>query len=245
MQRTRSAPPASSAGTGVDSFPAEPSELSVLVEKARAPWAGRAEVDALLVGLSRPLLSEDSPRKRADLLLSLIEDEQLADYTGTHGGTVRSAATRALVALGYPYALEVPPEALAKVHEEDTTQGPSVGLKAKLGFGLVSLSAVSQVLLLITVASSISSSSPRMDLVIVLSTLFSFTATFTSGLLILLGRNRGSHGLKVTGLIGLVLVTLVWLVAGFLFVFALQQSLLLLLVGGALATGTVLMAWED
>ena len=84
----------------------------MLIEQVRAPDAARAEVDELITGLAQPLGPEQSPRERADLLLALIDDKHLGDFTGSLGQTVRSAAVQALLELGYPYALEVPPDAL-------------------------------------------------------------------------------------------------------------------------------------
>jgi hypothetical protein len=84
-------------------------ELLVVV---RSPGVVRAEVDALIRGLASPLAEGESPRTRADLLLSVIESSDVGDLPGSEGNTPRAAAVKALLQLGYPYALEIPPEAL-------------------------------------------------------------------------------------------------------------------------------------
>lgn len=86
--------------------------LMELLETLRGPAVMKSDVDALQAALARPPEGDETPRQRADLLLALIDDAQLRDYTGQDGRTVRVTAVQALVGLGYPYALEVPPEAL-------------------------------------------------------------------------------------------------------------------------------------
>src|SRR5689334_13391606 len=88
--------------------------LPELLEAVRSPDVLRTEVDALLRGLARPLAEDETPRARADFLLSLIESQELRELQGSNGRTVRATAVKALLNLGYPYALEVPPEALAE-----------------------------------------------------------------------------------------------------------------------------------
>ncbi|MBN8230285.1 hypothetical protein JYK02_22485 [Corallococcus macrosporus] len=90
-----------------ESFP----PLASLLEEVRSPGMVRADIDALIVGLGRPPAPDESPRERADLLLGLLErNNPVGDHTGSGGMKVRHAAKEALLALGYPYALELPPE---------------------------------------------------------------------------------------------------------------------------------------
>lgn len=89
--------------------------LRSLVEEARAPGASRADVDALLLGLAGPLAEGESARERSDVLLDILQDAQLSGVTGSDTRPVRTAALEALMALGFPYALEVPPDLLAEV----------------------------------------------------------------------------------------------------------------------------------
>jgi hypothetical protein len=107
--------------------------LSELLEGIRGPGRVRANVDAFLQALGRPPSGEETPRARADLLLSLMEDGAVRDYTSSDGRTVRTAAVEGLLALGYPYALEVPPEALAQARAQSAREVrpqrvPSAGL---------------------------------------------------------------------------------------------------------------------
>jgi len=85
-----------------------------LLEEVRAPGAARAEVDALLRGLALPLGPGETARERADLLHEIIEDEQVREYTGSGGRKVAHVAVLQLGELGFPYALEVPPELFAE-----------------------------------------------------------------------------------------------------------------------------------
>jgi hypothetical protein len=99
----------------------------------------RKDVDALMQGLARPLAEDEPPRARADFLLSLIESAAVSDLQGTDGRSVRTAAVQALLDLGYPYALEIPPEALSKVDlpsKQGKQEIPIAGLIAT-GIGLL------------------------------------------------------------------------------------------------------------
>lgn len=112
MERVR--PPHSSDGSMPETIGPLPSEhsLPVLLDVVRSPGVMRADVDALLQGLVRPLAESESPRSRADFLLSLLESDEVGDMVGSDGTSVRSVAVQALLDMGYPYALEIPPEAL-------------------------------------------------------------------------------------------------------------------------------------
>jgi hypothetical protein len=120
VQRSRSALRApETTGELLGDFPepvsqAEPPSPRVLLEEVRSPGVARAEVDALLSGLVRPLGPGESARERADLLLEILEDEQVRDYAGSGERTVGHVAVLQLVELGFPYALEVPPELYAQ-----------------------------------------------------------------------------------------------------------------------------------
>jgi hypothetical protein len=85
--------------------------LAVVVDVVSASGLGveRADIDSLLAALERPLPPDESPRARADLLLKLLaRDSRVGDLEGTNGTKVRRAAREALLALGPPYALELP-----------------------------------------------------------------------------------------------------------------------------------------
>jgi hypothetical protein len=110
------------------------------VELARAQGAARREVDALLRGLSVPLPAGEDARARADLLHDILEDKRVRAFTGSNGRRVAHAAVEALEALGYPYALEVPPELLAEAraalpppHEEPAVVEPAAPVRTVSG----------------------------------------------------------------------------------------------------------------
>jgi hypothetical protein len=125
------------------------SSLAELLEAVRSPGVLRSEVDALLRGLARPLAEDETPRARADFLLSLIELQEMRELQASNGRTVRAAAVKALLDLGYPYALEVPPEALAEAQlplEASPQEIPipgliatGVGLLVQLGYSMPAL----------------------------------------------------------------------------------------------------------
>jgi hypothetical protein len=216
--------------------------LEVLVEEVRAPAAARAEVDALLAGLSLPLASGASPRERADLLLALMGDEQVADYTGTDGRTVRTAAIQALIALGYPYALEVPPEALEAKARDEAASGPgllSTG-KGQLGLGLVALSGILQLLPVLYAASTESWSS--MDTIVIVALAIITGTTFLPALVTVLGHNVGSRGLKTLGIVWLTIASILWIAPGILSIGAFPFNLIPLALGGLILGGSRLMA---
>ncbi len=117
----RSRPPTHpTESAGVSTLEEMPEALSTpreLMERARAPDAARPEVDALLRGLALPLAPGEDARARADLLHDILEDKRVRAFTGSKGRRVAHAVVEALVALGYPYALEVPPELLAEYRQ--------------------------------------------------------------------------------------------------------------------------------
>ncbi len=248
MQRTRSAPPTTSSNAGFASLPAELPALSVLVEEVRSPGAARPEVDALLAGLSQPLPSDASARERADLLLSLIEDAQLADYTGTDGRTVSAAAIQALLALGYPYALEVPPEALAeKARKEGTGPGPLSTWKGKLGLGLVVLAGILLFILVrISVPDFTGEEHPKeVDTNELLPIALIIGTTFLPALLMVLGHKLGKGGLQTAVKVWLILASLPLLGIGILSSGAFPFNFIPMAIGGLILAGPLLMSSHE
>ena len=141
MERIRSPrPDQDSSLETIGPLPAS-SSLLELLEVVRSPGVVHADVDALLQGLARPLAEDESPRARADFLLFLIEAPDVHGMQGSDGRTVRAAAVQALLELGYPYALELPPEALpdASRPKGGAQEIPIVGLIATLAGVLAQL----------------------------------------------------------------------------------------------------------
>jgi hypothetical protein len=141
MERLRSPRPAQDQDSGLETIGPLPTRTSLpeLLEEVRSPGRLQTDVDALLRGLARPLAEDESPRARADFLLSLIESPEVGELQASNGRTLRAAAVRALLDLGYPYALEIPPEALSEAHllsEAAAQELPIAGLVAT-GVGLL------------------------------------------------------------------------------------------------------------
>lgn len=97
--------------------------LPQLIEEARTPLEGTAEVDALLYALRTPLAPGASRRERADLLLGILKDEDLRDRLGGDKSRVGSVAFTALRALGPQYAEEVPAH-VARAYSEVRSSDP-------------------------------------------------------------------------------------------------------------------------
>jgi hypothetical protein len=216
--------------------------LSALVEEVRAPGAARAEVDALLAGLSQPLPPDHPPRERADLLLSLIGDDMIASYTGTNGRTVRAAAIQALIALGYPYALEVPPEALEAMTRDGELTGPGIlsTSKGRWGSGLVTLAGVLQLFPALYFGVGMGSAK-----FLAISVSIIAGTTFIPALAAILGQHVGSRGLKSFGLGWLKFAATLWAGSGIL---SLASPLFLpiaLTFGGLLYFGARLMGAKE
>lgn len=219
--------------------------MSVLVEEVRAPGAARDEVDVLLAGLSRPPPPDASLREHADLLLSLMEDEQIADYAGSDGCTVRTAAIEALMALGYPYALEVRPEALAATFREaGRTPGRLLSTrKGQVGVGFVSLAGIVQLspllYFLATGEASLTDGIVGLFFAAIVGT------TFLPTLLTVLGHNLDIRGLKKAGIGWLMSVATFWL-GGFALGFSeFPRNLIALALGGLIFAGAALMSSKD
>ncbi|NPD24275.1 hypothetical protein D7Y27_21215 [Corallococcus sp. AB004] len=107
-----------------ESFP----PLTFLLEEVRSPGMVRADIDALIVGLGRPPAPDEVPRERADLLLGLLDrSNPVGDYAGSGGMKVRHAAKEALIAMGYPYAMELPPELVEAKGADNRAEGLTAG----------------------------------------------------------------------------------------------------------------------
>lgn len=101
--------------------------LAALLEEVKSPRVLRSDIDALIAALGRAPPSDESPRARADVLLELMARENpVGDYAGKGGRKVRHAAQDALLSLGYPYALELPPELLeSRAPAKDSGKAPT------------------------------------------------------------------------------------------------------------------------
>ncbi len=96
-----------------------PRSLAELRADMCSPGVIPSEVDTLIREMARPVEGEAALRERADFLLSLMTLPGAASQqTGSDGITVCTAAVETLLELGYPYALEVPPNLLERAREE-------------------------------------------------------------------------------------------------------------------------------
>jgi len=105
---------------------ATPDALDLALASARAPGADAGARRAFVDQLSR--LDLGSPRATADRLHALLSSGELATLTGPHGTSARAVAVERLLALGYPYALEVSPEDLAHWQSHRPTAADGRGL---------------------------------------------------------------------------------------------------------------------
>ena len=90
--------------------------LEHALAEARAPGADERVRRAFADRLSR--LDLGSPRATADYLQTLLASGDLATLRASDGTSARAVAVERLLALGYPYALEVSPEDLAHWRSE-------------------------------------------------------------------------------------------------------------------------------
>jgi hypothetical protein len=93
-------------------------------------------VETFLEALAAPRPVEESPRHRADVMLDILDETQLCELTDGQGRRVGLAALEGLMALGYPYALEVTPEMLTRARGAPPVRLPRLML---LGLGLAVL----------------------------------------------------------------------------------------------------------
>jgi hypothetical protein len=118
-----------------------PLPVLVLVEQAtRVPEAERPEVASRLNALLAQMAREGGDRQVADTFHRLLEGGKLQGLVDTEGRSCRAVAVESLLALGFPYALEVRPEDLEHLRTAGRPgrggpYGPAVPL-AVLGMGL-------------------------------------------------------------------------------------------------------------
>lgn len=123
----------------VESVGASPISLRERVDVVTSPGVTREDVESLLNGLSAPLAPGESTRQRADQLLRLLQDERLGDLTDSNERQVRPLALEALIGLGFPYALEVPPEVLAELRG---SVARALSRSSRWGLGLAGVNAL-------------------------------------------------------------------------------------------------------
>lgn len=97
-----------------------------------AQGAGRAEQPALTGALHRALAALPRGEASARALLELLEGQRLHGLADATGTSSRAEAVRALLRLGYPWALEVEPADLAFLRQEERRGGRRGGWRVLL-----------------------------------------------------------------------------------------------------------------
>ncbi len=193
--------------------PAAALPLAELRAAMASPGVIPAEVDALLAAIDQPPGGDEAPRDRADFLLSLITMPGEAGLqTGSAGITVRTAAVEALLELGYPYALEVPPDALERARQERGRRGRKKEARASDVNAPTSAIVVTviTVLLQLLMLSLLGIVSLRTSSFVALPALLAASAP---PVLAILGARKKSSSLQRFGALGMGLQGLIWLVA--------------------------------
>jgi hypothetical protein len=166
------------------------------------------EVDAMIRALALPLAENESPRARADFLLSVLEATQSSSLKGSDGRSLRVATVEALLALGYPYALEVPPEALDEVSRDREDNAPRDIPRVGIAAAVVAM--LAQAIFVLPAVLPILDGSRNTSPFFVL---FLLGAAWGPSLSALLGGWRRIRGLQRLGLITMALMGSIWLSA--------------------------------
>jgi hypothetical protein len=219
-------------------MPGAPS-LPELLAAVSSPGVLQEEVDALIRALSLPLAANEEPRARADFLLSVLETTQSSAPKGSNGRSLRVATVEALLSLGYPYALEVPPEALEEVARDRRDNAPRDIPRVGIGAAVVAM--LAQALVFLPGAIDILDGRNTSPFFI----LFMLGALWGPSLSALIGGWRRSRGLQRLGLITMALMGTVWLSASALLTarttFPWVYFILSLTAGISLVGGAVLL----
>ncbi|HEX8703969.1 MAG TPA: hypothetical protein VF815_34375 [Myxococcaceae bacterium] len=240
MERLRTSGP--SEGSSLETLhplPGAP-KLRELLATVTSPGVLPTEVEELIRALALPLAGNESPRDRADFLLSVLEIPQSSYLKGRDGRTLRVATVEALLALGYPYALEVPPEALEEARRDRVDNAPRK--IPGMGFIAAAVAMITQLILfmpaILPILNGRRNTSPFLILVLLglawgpsLSTLF--------------GGWQRWRGLQRMGLIAMTLGGTLWLAIFALLLTRYEtiwgETLLSLASGLSLLTGAILL----
>lgn len=139
--------PVAPASTGGEGASLE-ARISALAQEARQELGTRrAEVVGALNALLERLPRESSPDEAAAALHRLLDGGLLDGLEDAEGLPAGIAATRAMTALGYPHALEVPPERLEALNRwrapaQEVPRGPLafvLALAAMVQLGFVTM----------------------------------------------------------------------------------------------------------
>ena len=186
-------------------LPAAP-PLQALLEAVSSPGVLQEEVDALVRALARPLTEEESPRARADFLHSVLEATRGLGLKASNGRNLRVITVEALLALGFPYALEVPPEVMDEVSRDRDDNAPRDIPRVGIAAAVVAM-----------IAQAIIFLPPALEFLVSEKDLSSIPGLLLLGaiwgppLSALIGGWRRSRGLQRLGLLTMALTGAVWL----------------------------------
>lgn len=180
--------------------------LASLVEALRSSGVSRADVDALLTGLQRPVGQGESKRERADFLLSLMKSRHLGSMQGQGGQTVRATAVRAMMDLGHPYGLEIPPALLPELNREPRRPGARAVPWGGIVLGVLSLPGALWVLVVLAMVALLHES------VLIPVFLALPVVPVVSVFMAIVGGQGRKRKLQEAGLAGLIALTIFWLI---------------------------------
>ncbi|RKH15045.1 hypothetical protein D7V97_01085 [Corallococcus sp. CA053C] len=187
--------------------------LTALLAQVKSPGMVRADIDALIAAMGRAPTADESLRERADLLLGLMSrDNPVGKYRGENWTTVRQAAKAALLALGYPYALELPPDMVesypsAPPVDDSTRPGPGPGAGSVV---VTLLSSLYQTGLFSLVATFTGARRIDWDSPLEQSLILGMVGVWLPALCSFLGHTLGKRWLQVIGAVGLWLLFAGW-----------------------------------
>ena len=110
--------------------------LQALVDSARQALGRERRSLSAAVAARCSELARTPTRRNADLLLSLVEGREVTSLMGPDGRSCWVAATEALLSMGYPYALEISPEALERYRRSERALDPSARARRRIWIGL-------------------------------------------------------------------------------------------------------------
>ncbi|HLL04603.1 MAG TPA: hypothetical protein VK539_28725 [Myxococcaceae bacterium] len=183
--------------------------LASLVEALRSPAVSRADVDALLTGLARPVEQGESKRERADLLLSLMKSRHFASMQGQSGQTVRATAVRAMMDLGHPYGLEIPPELLPEINREPRRARGRAVPWGGIVLGVLSLPGALWLLWVLAIVILVRQ--PSLNVVLLVALLAVLVVPVASVVMAIVGGAKRKRKLQEAGVAGLIALTIFWL----------------------------------
>jgi len=184
--------------------PKDSPSLSSLVDALRSPTVSRADVDALLTGLARPVGQGESKRERADFLLSLMKSRHFSSMQGQSGQTVRATAVRAMMDLGHPYDLEIPPELLPELNRKPRAPGARAVPWGGIVLGVLSLPGALWVLVVMALMSLAYQSALSVVL------LPGPVVPVASVVMAIVGGSTRKRKLQEAGMAGLIALTIFW-----------------------------------